>query len=245
MKYTLFFGLALTLGLLLSGCQQASNSGNSNTVANANANQTAVAPTNTNTAVPAASPIEQKAQAIAGTWKTTTALGDEISFDFSQPKKEGESYVGTYVFDVNGSKDPSAKYIVSADKMIKFFDQEGKEYPLIKVSISDDGKTLTYFDQKGGQSKLVKAGSQVKTKTESPDGEKGDCTVKEDNVELYNEANEKTVKLKKGTSVQYVMYGNQGLAIVKAQIDGKWVRGEIQDDLLDCPDEREIETKKK
>jgi len=68
------------------------------------------------------------------------------------------------------------------------------------------------------------------------DGEKGDCTVKAD-ANLYVEATDKDVKLKKGTRVQYVMFGNQGIAVVKAEIDGKWVRGEIQHDALDCPDD--------
>lgn len=228
-------------------CSQSGNTANGNTTANSNSanmntatvsNANTSTPTNTNTAAPtsATSPIEQKANAIVGKWETTTALDDKIAFDFSQPKKEGETYVGTYVFDVNGSKDAPAKYIVSADKMIKFFNEEGKEYPLIKVSISDDGKTLMYFDQKGGQSKLTKAGSQASKTTDSADKEKGDCTVKADNTEFFISATEKNVKLKKGTSIQYVQFGNQGIAIVKAQVDGKWVNGEIQDDLLDCPE---------
>lgn len=35
------------------------------------------------------------------------------------------------------------------------------------------------------------------------------------------------------------------LYIVKAQIDGKWVKGEIQDVLIDCPDDGKDETEKK
>lgn len=243
----------MILGLfvfLISGCSQSNNPANGNSAANnsaVNSNANNSTPTNANATAPSpeTSKLEQKANAIVGKWETTTALDDKITFDFSQPKKEGETYVGTYVFDVNGSKDPSAKYVVSNDKMIKFFNEEGKEYPLIKVSISDDGQTLSYYDQKGGTTKLTKAGSQTSKTTDSADKEKGDCTVKADNTDFFIEETEKTVKLKKGTSVQYVMFGNQGLAIVKAQIDGKWVRGEIKDDLIDCPDDGKTETEKK
>lgn len=82
------------------------------------------------------------------------------------------------------------------------------------------------------------ANSQTNKPTNSANTEKGDCTVKADDTEFFIEETEKTVKLKKGTSIQYVQFGNQGLAIVKAQIDGKWVRGEIKDDLIDCPEEK-------
>ncbi|MEQ1645261.1 MAG: hypothetical protein ABL959_17560, partial [Pyrinomonadaceae bacterium] len=220
------------------GCSQSGNNSANSNSANINTavNKSNSTTTDSNTVSPNSetSKIEQKANAIVGKWETTTALDDKITFDFSPSKKEGETYVGTYVFDVNGSKDPSAKYVVSADKMIKFFNEEGKEYPLIKVSISDDGKTLMYNDQKGGQSKLTKAGSQAGKTTDSADKEKGDCTVKADNAEFFIEATEKTVKLKKGTAIQYVQFGNQGIAIVKAQIDGKWVKGEIQHDDTTC-----------
>ena len=253
------YKLAIILGLcafLAIGCSRSNNPANGNSSANSNsaANNTTVSnnansstTTNANTTAPSSEPskLEQKANGIVGKWETTTALDDKITFDFSQPKKEGETYVGTYVFDVNGSKDPSAKYVVSNDKMIKFFNEEGKVYPLIKVSISDDGQTLMYDDQKGGKTKLTKAGSQAKTTTDSANKEKGDCTVKADNTEFFISATEKTVKLKKGTSVQYEMFGNQGIAIVKAQIDGKWVKGEIQDVLLDCPDDGKDGAEKK
>lgn len=238
LKQWIITGIVGTAIFAAIGCSgsgaPANNSAANNSNVSGNTNSS-----NANAAAPNAdsSSLEKKANAIVGKWETTTALDDKIAFDFSQPKKDGETYVGTYVFDVNGSKDPSAKYVVSGDKMIKFFNAEGKEYPLIKVSISDDGQTLMYEDQKGGKTKLTKAGSATTKTTESASGEKGDCTVKADNTDFFIVATEKTVKLKKGTSVQYIQFGNQGLAVVKAQIDGKWVKGEIQDDLLDCPDD--------
>ncbi len=91
-----------------------------------------------------------------------------------------------------------------------------------------------------------KANTNVASKTDdSADTEKGDCTVKADNTDFFISATEKTVKLKKGTSVQYVQFGNQGIAVVKAQIDGKWVNGEIQDDAINCPDDGKDEPVKK
>lgn len=240
-------GIVIFSVIFAFGCGRTTAPANGNTAANintANAN-TAVnnlssTPTNTNTtaSTSTSSPIEQKANAIVGKWETTTALDDKIAFDFGQPKKEGETYVGTYTFYVNDTNDAPAKYIVSADKTIKFFNEEGKEYPLIKVSISDDGKTLMYDDQKGGKTKLTKAGSQTSKTTDSADKEKSDCTVKADNAEFFIEATEKTVKLKKGTSINVRSWDmHQGLYAVKAQIDGKWVEGEINYELIDCPDD--------
>ena len=222
--------------LLISGCQQANTPANGNTAATSNANTST--PTNTTTATPtsATSPIEQKANAIVGKWETTTALDDKIAFDFGQPKKEGETYVGTYKFVVNDDKsEPPAKYAISGDKMIKFFTDGGREYPLIKVSVSDNGKTLMYFDQKDGQSKLTKVSDSA---TNDGTAEtKADCKVKKDNADFFVEATEKTVKLKKGTLINVVSWEmHQGLYAVKANINGKWERGEINVDLIDCPD---------
>jgi hypothetical protein len=243
---------------LLSGCQQSNTPANGNSTTNGNSavnktttvssNANSSTPSNANTTAPSgdSSKLEKKANAIVGKWETTTALDDKITFDFSQPKKEGETYVGTYKFIVNDdTSEPPAKYIVSGDKMIKFFNAEGKEYPLIKVSISDDGQTLMYDDQKGGKTKLTKAGSATTKSTESASGEKGDCTLKEENAEFFISATEKTVKLKKATPIKYVMFGNQGIAVVEAKIDGKWVRGEIEAILLDCPDDGKDEPVKK
>jgi len=235
-------GIVILMVFLAIGCQQTSNSANGNTAANnnsansnANVNQSVSTPTNSNTVSPNSetSKIEQKAQSIVGKWETTTALDDKIMFDFSPSKKEGETYVGTYVFDVNGSKDPSAKYIVSADKMIKFFNEEGKEYPLIKVSVSDDGKTLTYFDQKDGQSKLTKATES--TKKDGTSETKEDCQVKTDNANLYVTATDKDLKLKKGTPISWTIPDmHQGIIVVKAKVGNEWIQGEIKLDDTTC-----------
>lgn len=243
-----FLGLAI-VGLMIIfavGCSRTDTSINVNVATNgnsANSNPATVSnpvSTTTNSASPtsATSPIEQKANAVVGKWETTTALDDKIAFDFSQPKKEGETYVGTYTFYVNDTKDAPAKYIVSKDKMIKFFDAEGGVYPLIKVSISDDGQTLIYNDQKGGKTRLTKAGSLANKPTDSTRKEKSDCTVIADNTDYFVSATEKTIKLKKGTSVNVRSWEmHQGLYAVNAKIDGKWVKGEINYELIDCPDD--------
>lgn len=66
---------------------------------------------------------------------------------------------------------------------------------------------------------------------------KADCKVKQDNADFFVEATEKSVKLKKGTLINMVSWEmHQGLYAVKANINGKWERGEINADLIDCPD---------
>lgn len=236
-----FFGLAIA-GLMIIfaiGCSRTNTSVNVNSAANGNPAVNAVnsssTPTNSNTTSPtsATSGIEQKANAIVGKWETTTALDDKIAFDFSPSKKEGETYVGTYTFYVNDSKDAPAKYIVSADKMIKFFNDEGKEYPLIKVSVSDDGKSLTYFDQKDGQSKLTKATDSAKQ--DGAEEPKEDCKVKKDNAEFFVSATEKNIKLKKGTPIWWNVPGmGQGSIAVKAKVGSEWIQGEIKLDDTTC-----------
>lgn len=152
--------------------------------------------------------------------------------DFSQPKKEGETFVGTYKFIVNDdASEPPAKYVVSKDKMIKFFTEEGKEYPLIKVSVSDDGKTLTYFDQKDGQSKLTKS---TALKNETSDI-RSDCEVKTENTNLYIESSNKDIKLKKGTPISWTIPDmHQGIIVVKAKVGNEWIQGEIKLDDTTC-----------
>lgn len=224
--------------IFAAGCSRTNTSVNVNTTANGNSanSNTAVGktdstPTNTASPTSAASPIEQKATAIVGKWETTTALNDKIMFDFSPAKKEVEAYAGTYTFYVNDSKDTPAKYIVSSDKMIKFFTEEGKEYPLIKVSVSDDGKTLTYFDQKGGTSKLTRV-TGAKNETAEI---KADCEVKKDNVNLYVEATDKDIKLKKGTPISWTIPDmHQGIIVVKAKVGSDWSQGEIKLDDTTC-----------
>lgn len=241
-RRSLGLGIVILSVIFAFGCGQSNTPANGNTAANGNANSASTpanaAAANSNTAAPAsaASPIEQKANAIAGKWETTTALDDKIAFDFGQPKKEGETYVGTYKFVVNDDKsEPPAKYAISGDKMIKFFTDGGREYPLIKVSVSDDGKTLMYFDQKDGQSKLTKVSDSAKN--DGTAETKADCKVQKDNADFFVEATEKTVKLKKGTLINVVSWEmHQGLYAVKANINGKWERGEINVDLIDCPD---------
>lgn len=233
------------LGLLvfsLLGCQQTNNPANGNTATNgnsANSNTTVIksdsTATNSNTVSPnsESAGIEQKANAIVGKWATTTAMDDKIAFDFSPSKKEGETYVGTYTFYVNDTKDAPAKYVVSGDKMIKFFDKEGKEYPLIKVSVSDDGKSLSYTDQKGGLSKLTKVTDSTK-QTETAEI-KEDCKVKKDNAIFLVTTTEKTIKLKKGTSISWTIPDmHQGIIVVKAKVGNKWVQGEIKLDYTTC-----------
>lgn len=100
--------------------------------------------------------IERKAMAIVGRWETTTVTDDYVAFEFSQPKAEGDAFVGTYTFFVNDTQEPPAKYVVSREDVIKFF-SGGVENKTLQVTISSDGKSLTFVGNKGITTKLVRA----------------------------------------------------------------------------------------
>lgn len=125
----------------------------SNTSANTNNS------TNTNTAEPNADlvKIEQKAKAIVGRWKPAD-VQENIIFEFTASKNEGETYVGTFNFYVNGDRDEPSKYIVSRDKMIKLI-QFGKESK-IEISVSADGNSMRFINQDGEESNLIKTNEQ-------------------------------------------------------------------------------------
>lgn len=60
------------------------------------------------------------------------------------------------------------------------------------------------------------------------------CKVTKNNADFFVSATEKMMKLKKGTSLQIVMFGGQGVVVVKAKVGKKWVKGEIQTELTSC-----------
>lgn len=137
----------------------------SNTSANTNNS------TNTNTAEPNADlvKIEQKAKAIVGRWKPAD-VQENIIFEFTASKNEGETYVGTFNFYVNGDRDEPSKYIVSREKMIKLI-QFGKESK-IEILVSPDGNSMRFVNQDGEVSNLVRATAspqkQPQNQTEKP-----------------------------------------------------------------------------
>ncbi len=105
--------------------------------------------------------IERKAKALVGRWETTTGTDDYVAIEFSMPKAEGDTFVGTYTFFVNDTKEQPAKYVVSRDDVIKFF-ANGGEISSLKITVSPDGQSVTYFGNKGLTSKMVRAGSVPK-----------------------------------------------------------------------------------
>lgn len=105
--------------------------------------------------------LERKAMAIVGRWETTTVTDDFVAFEFSQPKAEGDTFVGTYMFFVNDTQDEPAKYVVSREDVIRFF-SGGVENKTLQVTISADGQSLTFVGNKGITTKLVRAGSGPK-----------------------------------------------------------------------------------
>lgn len=112
--------------------------------------------------------IEKKAKAIVGRWEVTTGTDDKIAFEFSEPKAEGDTFTGTYMFFVNDTQDEPAKYVVSREDVIRFF-SKGGENKTIKVTVSPDGRSLTYFGNKNIPEKLARAGSTPKQPVRTPD----------------------------------------------------------------------------
>jgi hypothetical protein len=60
------------------------------------------------------------------------------------------------------------------------------------------------------------------------------CKVTANTAEFFVSATEKTMTLKKGTSLQIIMFGGQGVVVVKAKVGKKWIKGEIQGELTSC-----------
>jgi len=113
--------------------------------------------------------IEQKAKSIVGRWKPADS-DDDIIFEFTEYKKEGDTFVGTFNFYVNnGDRDEPSKYIISRDKMIKLI-QFGKESK-IEISVSSDGKSMRFVNQDGELSNLVKANASPQKTPQNRTGE--------------------------------------------------------------------------
>jgi hypothetical protein len=216
------------------GCSRTTAPANGNTTANSNSansntavNNTASTPTNTNTANSNTTAAKSIKDEILGTWIQGESGSAKVKMVIT--KDQMTKFV-------NDKQEDIYKYTWLNDKEIEV-DYKGQKVPA-KVTVKGDEMTLDMMDiavpykRESGNTTKATDSSKQDGKTE----EKGDCTVKADNAEFFIEETEKTVKLKKGTSIQYVQFGNQGIAIVKAQIDGKWVKGEIQDVLIDCPE---------
>lgn len=60
------------------------------------------------------------------------------------------------------------------------------------------------------------------------------CKVTKNNAEFMHSSSEKVVKLKKGTSLKIVIFGGQGVVVVRAKIGTKWYKGEIKAEETSC-----------
>lgn len=60
------------------------------------------------------------------------------------------------------------------------------------------------------------------------------CKVTKNNAEFFYTSSEKVVKLRKGTALKIVVFGGQGVVVVKAKIGSKWIKGEIKIDETSC-----------
>lgn len=233
-----FLGLGIVIlsVIFAFGCGGTTAPANGNKAANSNTantntavNNSAPTPTNTNTASSNTTAAKSIKDEILGTWIQGESGSAKIKMVITKDEMTK--------FD-NDKQDDVYKYTWLNDKEIELV-IKGQKVPA-KVTIKGDEMTLDIKELGPVPYKRESGNTTKTTDTASKDGkseEKGDCTVKADNAEFFDSATEKTTKLKKGTQIQYVQFGNQGIAIVKAQIDGKWVKGEIQDELLNCPDD--------
>ncbi|HMT07549.1 MAG TPA: hypothetical protein PKA82_06060 [Pyrinomonadaceae bacterium] len=124
-------------------------------------------PTDTNTTVPNVdiAMIEQKARALAGRWEPANDP-DGVIFEFTVAKREGDTFVGSFNFYVNGDRDLPSKYVVTLDQMIKLI-QDGRESK-IKCELSADGNSMKFTNQDGEVSDLRRTNAQPTKKQEQP-----------------------------------------------------------------------------
>ena len=127
----------------------------------------AAPPTDTNTAEPSAeiAIIEQKARALVGRWEPANNP-DGVIFEFTVSKREGDTFVGTFKFYVNGDRDLPSQYTVSRDDMIKLV-QDGVTSK-IRCEISGDGNSMKFTNQDGEVSDLRRTNAQPNKKQEQP-----------------------------------------------------------------------------
>lgn len=124
-------------------------------------------PTDTNSAEPNAdiAMIEQKARALAGKWEPANNP-DKVIFEFTDSKREGDTFVGTFNFYSKGDRDLPSKYVISRDVMIKLI-QDGVASK-IRCEISGDGNSMRFTNQDGEVSDLRRTNAQPGKQTEQP-----------------------------------------------------------------------------
>lgn len=127
----------------------------------------AAPPTGTNSAEPNAdiAMIEQKARALAGKWEPANNP-DNVIFEFTVSKREGDTFVGTFNFYSKGDRDLPSKYVISRDVMIKLI-QDGVESK-IKCEISGDGNSMRFTNQDGEVSDLRRTNAQPAQQQQKP-----------------------------------------------------------------------------
>lgn len=123
--------------------------------------------TNSNSAEPSAefAMVEQKARALVGRWEPAINP-DGVIFEFTVSKREGETFVGTFNFYVNGDRDLPSQYTVSRDDLIKLV-QDGVTSK-IKCEISSDGNSMKFTNQDGEVSDLRRTNAQPTKPQEKP-----------------------------------------------------------------------------
>ncbi|MBX7170898.1 MAG: hypothetical protein K1X72_08070 [Pyrinomonadaceae bacterium] len=238
MKNKLFIALTLTICLLMFGCGQSNNAVNSNTTANTN-KATNSNSANTNTA------------------NSNTANTNSANSNTTVAKSIKDEILGTWIQGESGSA--KIKMVITKDEMTKFdndkqedvykytwlndkeieVDFKGQKLPA-KVTIKGDEMTLDikelgpvpYKRESANTTKTTDSASKDKDGGAEP---KADCQVKTDNANLYVEATNKDIKLKKGTPISWTIPDmHQGIIVVKAKVGNEWIQGEILLDDTTC-----------
>jgi len=141
-------------------------------------------PTDTNSAEPNAefAMIEQKAKALVGRWEPANNP-DGVIFEFTVSKREGDTFVGTFNFYVNGDRDLPSQYTVSRDDLIKLV-QDGVTSK-IKCDISGDGNSMKFTNQDGEVSDLRRTNAQPTKQQETPNKRQEQPQPKAQRPEVY------------------------------------------------------------
>lgn len=228
------------MAILAIGCGQKPAPTNGNTAANSNSanNNTATNSANTNSV------------------NSNTANTNSANSNTATAKSIKDEILGTWIQGESGSA--KIKMVITKDEMTKFDNDKqedvykytwlnDKEIEVIfkgqkvptKVTITGDEMTLDMM----GMAVPYKRASGNSSNTASPNSdsakkdEKADCEVKTDNANLYVEATDKDIKLKKGTPLMMTDAPmGQGIIVVKAKVGNEWIKGEIPLDDTTCND---------
>lgn len=235
-----FLGLGIVIlsVIFAFGCGGTTAPANGNKAANSNTantntavNNTASTPTNTNTANSNTTAAKSIKDEILGTWIQGESGSAKIKMVITKDEMTK--------FD-NDKQDDVYKYTWINDKEIEV-DFKGQKLPA-KVTIKGDEMTLDIkelgpvpYKRESSNSSNTASPNSDSAKKDGGAEPKEDCQVKTDNANLYIEATNKDIKLKKGTPISWTIPDmHQGIIVVKAKVGNEWIQGEIKLDDTTC-----------